>query len=264
VAAPSYAVAISGTFDAPSILFAVLTAPDEMAFKRLLGRHVPLRHVKGLKALRAHQAATLETAWAEVAQRWPGAAASPPYWAVAWPGGRALARQLLQEPEEIRGLRVLEIGCGGAVAAIAAAQSGAAEVTAVDIDPLACLAARANAAANGVSLKVLQVDMLAGSGDQRWDLILAADLWYERFFAHRVSSWLHERAADGCRVLLADLGRAFLPRKGLLELARIDLIDSLGTEQGSDLCVRICQVTPPTLQDLRVSAESTVAHQACV
>lgn len=159
---------------------------------------------------------------------------------------------------------MLELGCGGAVAAITAAQSGAAEVTAVDIDPLACLAARENAAANGVSVKVLQVDMLAGTVEDHWDLILAADLWYERFFAHRVSAWLRDRAFAGREVLLADLGRAFLPRQGLRELARIELTDFLGTEQGSQLCARICQFMPALQPDLRVSAEVAGAHQACV
>jgi predicted nicotinamide N-methyase len=223
-----------------------------------------MKPVQGLPELRAHQAASLEAAWVAVSRHWPSAGVSPPYWAVAWPGGRALAQHLLGDPEGQRGRRVLELGCGGAVAAIAAARAGAADVTAVDIDPLACLAARANAAANGVRLEVLQSDLLGGSGGERWDLILAADLWYERFFAHRVSAWLRDRAADGCQVLLADLGRAFLPRRGLRELARIELTDCLGTEQGEGLCVRICQVMPEPRQDLRVSAESAVAHQACV
>jgi len=242
----------------------MLTASDELAFARIRRRHAPLKPVQGLQGLQAHQSETLETVWSAVSQRLPGAGIPPPYWAVAWPGGRALANHIRTETQGLQGRRVLELGCGGAVAAIAAAQSGAVEVTAVDIDPLACLAARANAQANAVRLEVLQADLLEGPVEERWDVILAADLWYERFFAHRVSAWLRDRAAAGARVLLADLGRAFLPHQGLREIGRIELKDRLGTEQGTNLSVRICQIEAAPRPDSRVSAESAVAHQACV
>lgn len=242
----------------------MLNEADKLTFTEILRRQVPLRPVRGVRGLLAHQSATLERAWLEVSRRLPSLGVLPPYWAVAWPGGRALAHHVRTAPAVVRGRRVLEIGCGGAIAAIAAAQCGAAEVTAVDIDPLACLAARQNAAVNEVSLEVLHLDMLDAQVEDRWDLILAADLWYERFFAHRVSAWLRDRACAGCEVLLADLGRAFLPRQGVRELARIELTDVLGTEQGSKMCVRICQVIPAPRPELRVCAGSTVAHQACV
>jgi ribosomal protein L11 methyltransferase len=49
--------------------------------------------------------------------------------------------------------RVLDYGCGSGILAIAAALHGAREVTAVDIDPAAVEATRANARANGVALQ---------------------------------------------------------------------------------------------------------------
>jgi len=49
--------------------------------------------------------------------------------------------------------RVLDYGCGSGILAIAAALHGAREVTAVDIDPAAVEATRANARANGVALE---------------------------------------------------------------------------------------------------------------
>ena len=48
------------------------------------------------------------------------------------------------------GMRVLDLGCGSGILAIAAAKLGAARVLALDIDPNAVRAARENAAANGV------------------------------------------------------------------------------------------------------------------
>ncbi|MDH3755409.1 MAG: 50S ribosomal protein L11 methyltransferase [Acidimicrobiia bacterium] len=48
------------------------------------------------------------------------------------------------------GRRVIDVGCGSGVLGIAAAMLGAAHVTAIDTDPNAVAATRANAAANGV------------------------------------------------------------------------------------------------------------------
>jgi ribosomal protein L11 methyltransferase len=56
---------------------------------------------------------------------------------------------------------VLDIGCGSGVLAIAAAKLGHAPVVAVDSDEDAVEATRANAAANGVSVDVRQLDALA-------------------------------------------------------------------------------------------------------
>jgi ribosomal protein L11 methyltransferase len=53
------------------------------------------------------------------------------------------------------GVSVLDYGCGSGVLAIAAKRLGAARVAAVDIDPRALQAARANAQANRVEIEVL-------------------------------------------------------------------------------------------------------------
>jgi len=67
---------------------------------------------------------------------------------------------------------VVDVGCGSGVLAIAAARLGFAPVTAVDSDELAVAAARANAAANGVSIDVRAFDALA-QGLPAADLVLA-------------------------------------------------------------------------------------------
>ncbi|WP_254075288.1 50S ribosomal protein L11 methyltransferase, partial [Pseudomonas aeruginosa] len=68
-------------------------------------------------------------------------------------------------------------GRGSGVAAIAAARAGAAEVVACDLDPLALAASRANAELNGVELSY-SADFFAE--DDRFDLILVADVLYDR------------------------------------------------------------------------------------
>jgi ribosomal protein L11 methyltransferase len=65
--------------------------------------------------------------------------------------------------------RVLDYGCGSGILAIGAAKFGARDIDAVDIDPAAVQATRANAAANGVSLHCGQPDHARG----RYALVLA-------------------------------------------------------------------------------------------
>lgn len=59
---------------------------------------------------------------------------------------------------DLAGTRVVDVGCGTGVLAIAAARSGA-EVVAIDIDPRAVAVARANAARNGAAVDVREGDV---------------------------------------------------------------------------------------------------------
>src|SRR5215470_1231873 len=141
----------------------------------------------------------------------------PPYWAFAWPGGQAIARQLLDEPALVAGRRVLDFAAGSGLAAIAAAKAGAAAVEAAEIDPLAGAAIALNAAANGVAIAWREADLVGG--DERWDVVLAGDICYERPMAKRVMPWLRRLAGEGCLVLMGDPGRSYLPDRGLARIA---------------------------------------------
>lgn len=165
-----------------------------------------------------HLARDLDALWAEQERRVgrPGLAA--PFWGVAWPGGQALARYLLDHPDAVAGRSVLDLGSGSGLVAIAAAKAGARAVEAADTDAFARAAIAANASLNQVALATLGEDLIGAPS--RWDVVLAADLWYERFLAGRATAWLRELAAGGTRVLLGDRGRAFFPRQGLQELQR--------------------------------------------
>ena len=102
--------------------------------------------------------------------------AEPAYWSFCWASGQALASYLLATPELVRGRRVLDFGCGSGVVAIAAMLAGACEAIACDLDPDARAATLANAALNGVSVRVCD------HWQQRpaeLDLILAADVLYD-------------------------------------------------------------------------------------
>jgi len=138
----------------------------------------------------------------------------PPYWAFAWAGGQGLARYLLDQPEAVRGKRVLDIAAGSGLQGIAAMKAGAASVEAAEVDAYAAAAIGLNAALNGVAVTV-RLEDLVGRPNPGWDVVLAGDICYEHALALRVSTWLTGLARDGALVLLGDPGRTYLPRCGL-------------------------------------------------
>lgn len=142
----------------------------------------------------------------------------PPYWAFAWVGGQALTRWLLDNPEQVRGKRVLDFAAGCGLSAIGAALAGASAAEAAEIDGFSIAAIRLNAAANNVAVEVI-CDDIVGQPNRGWDVVVAGDVCYERPMAERVFAWLRRLAADGVQVLMADPGRNYLPTHGLLRLA---------------------------------------------
>jgi ribosomal protein L11 methyltransferase len=75
-------------------------------------------------------------------------------------GAHATTRLCLELLLDVEPGALLDLGCGSGVLAIAAAKLGFDPVTALDDDPAAVEAARANAEANGVHIAVEQADVL--------------------------------------------------------------------------------------------------------
>jgi predicted nicotinamide N-methyase len=154
-------------------------------------------------------------------------ALQPPYWAFAWPGGQALARHVLDNPDLVAGKRVLDFAAGGGIASIACARASALSVEAAEIDDFACSAIRMNAAVNGVGVRAVEGDVVGCPC--RWDVILCGDVCYEAPMTGHILPWLREMAREA-EVWIADPGRAYLPNSGLLEVGRYRVPTSLELE----------------------------------
>jgi predicted nicotinamide N-methyase len=188
---------------------------------------------------------------------------APPFWAFPWAGGQGLARYVLDHPETVAGRRVLDVAAGSGLVAIAAAKAGARTVTAGDIDENALAAITLNAAANGTpQVTARNVDLatagLAGAGLSTGppdaagqgpsgekahgpdggtasgavlssgvlrapDVVLAADVFYQRDLAAMALRFLQAARAAGATVLAADPSRAFVPRAELTPLLTYEI-----------------------------------------
>lgn len=167
--------------------------------------------------IRLQTAGSIVALWEERSSR-----ADIPYWAAPWAGGLALARHVLDRPELVRGRSVLDVGTGSGLVAIAAARAGASRVRAIDVDPEALVAARANAIMNGVALELVEGDPFEGATVDD-DVVLIGDLFYEARLAARALAWLRAQAGAGRDVLAGDPGRSYAPRDAVEVVARYEV-----------------------------------------
>ena len=142
---------------------------------------------------------------------------APPFWAFPWAGGQALARYVLDHPGTVRSRPVLDAASGSGLVAIAAAKAGAVSVTGGDIDQNAIAAIGVNATANGAAVTARAFDFAADDAGGA-EVILAADVFYQRELAELALRFLRSVARSGVDVLVADPGRAFLPAASLTPL----------------------------------------------
>ncbi len=195
-----------------------------------------------LPGLRLHLATEITPIWqaSEAFLRQHGM--EPPFWAFAWPGGQALGRAIRDAPAMVQGKRVLDFAAGCGIAGIIAAQCGAALVEAAEIDPLAVAAIGMNAALNGVAITALGEDVVGSAC--RWEVILAGDVCYEAPMTAHILPWLRAMAAAGAEVLVADPGRAYLPREGMQALSSHAVPTSLELEDRAERVVTIARLLP--------------------
>jgi predicted nicotinamide N-methyase len=193
-------------------------AADHAAFVR---GHTTIMTVPAVPELRLHLSTDAIALWERTETELGQTDRQPPFWGFAWPGGQGLARYLLDHSAVVTGRTVLDLGSGSGLAAIAAAVAGARSVLASDVDPLAIAAIGLNAAINKVTIATVG-DVFDGDGSDA-DVVLAADIWYEKRLAARALGLLLRARARGAIVLASDVGRAYLPHDRMRELAAYDI-----------------------------------------
>ncbi len=102
-----------------------------------------------------------------------------PYWAELWASGVTLAGVVAER--DVRGLSVLELGCGLGLPSVVAALGGA-DVLAADWAPEALDVTRRNAERNGARVETMLVDWTKPEAlleRAPFDLVLCADVLYE-------------------------------------------------------------------------------------
>lgn len=131
-----------------------------------------------------------------------------PYFAMIWASAESLTVRILAGPS-LTGLHVLDLGCGLGICGLAAAARGA-QVTGFDWETRAVEIANESAAAQ----PVLAARCAFIAGDWRtpppmgpFDLIIGADLLYERRNGPAVAAFLARHLKPGAEAWIADPGR---------------------------------------------------------
>lgn len=205
-----------------------------------ISSHTDLTCPSDCPEIKLHLATEITPMWMATENFLEKNALPPPFWAFAWAGGQALARFVLDHPERVRGKRVLDFAAGSGLVAIAAAKAGAAEVWTAEIDPIANIAIRLNAEANGVDLGIISENVLE-KNETPWDVVLAGDVCYEKPMAELVLAFLLRCKASGAAVFMGDPGRAYLPQSGMNAKAHYTIACTLELEDRTSRDVTIYQ-----------------------
>lgn len=168
-----------------------------------------------------------------------------PYFGVLWPAARALAGELVRRGSELRGVRVLELGCGLALPSLVAAKLGA-RVTATDLHPDVPAFLARNLAHNDLAPRAIEyheLDWRAVELASEFELVIGSDILYEAGHPLPVARALAARVAPGGRILLADPARAYLQ-------ACLDELRRLGWRAREEV-VAVADPSPDRAGDVR-------------
>jgi ribosomal protein L11 methyltransferase len=127
------------------------------------------------------------------------------------------------------GMRVLDVGTGSGILSIAAAKLGAGPVLALDIDPIAVRAARANVAANKVK-HIVNVE--PGS----WPTLEPQDQAFDIVLVNILAETIVELLNEGLIRCLREVGLIVV--SGLIESQEAMVVEALGA-QGVDIIERL-------------------------
>lgn len=123
-----------------------------------------------------------------------------------WPSARVLADAM--QARDLRGMRILEIGCGLALPSLVAHRRHA-DVTASDHHPLTERFLLENLRLNALPpLSYCTGDWsVLNPALGRFDLIMGSDVLYERHQPHMLMDFIDAHSAPGAQVMIVDPGR---------------------------------------------------------
>ncbi|QKF82945.1 class I SAM-dependent methyltransferase [Halarcobacter ebronensis] len=125
---------------------------------------------------------------------------------VVWPASEVLAKYI--KDYDVRGKRVLEIGCGIALSSHLL-NSKNVDITATDYHPEVESFLNYNSALN--NLKNIPFERTSWSDEDdtlgKFDLIIGSDILYERWHIEELSSFVSKHAKKKCEIIISDPGR---------------------------------------------------------
>ena len=125
---------------------------------------------------------------------------------ILWPSGILLAEIVASETYD--GMRILEVGCGVALASLVLKSRGY-EVTASDYNSFAGELLRENASLNSISaLKFLKLSWQDAYVDEPYDVIIGSDVLYEPGCANEICEFLTSALKPTGTAIFVDPGRA--------------------------------------------------------
>jgi predicted nicotinamide N-methyase len=129
-----------------------------------------------------------------------------PYWAELWDSAIGIAQCLIRRLDRSKPLNVLDLGCGMGLAGTVAARLGM-KVLFADLEPPALLFAQLNSLADAAQVRTRRLNWQRDRLDEAFDLILGADILYERKQWDFLEPFWRMHLAPGGSVLLGEPGR---------------------------------------------------------
>lgn len=132
-----------------------------------------------------------------------------PYWAELWDSAIGIARHLADNPSrfDLRRCWVLDLGCGMGLSGAAAAGLGA-RVLFADLESPALLFARLNSLPWRRRVRTRQLNWQRDRLNERFDLIIGADILYEKAQWPYLEAFWRAHLNDAGTVLLGEPGRS--------------------------------------------------------
>jgi len=129
-----------------------------------------------------------------------------PYWAELWDSALGIGQLLVRRRAEFAGRAAMDLGCGMGLAGAVAARIGM-RVLFADLEPPALLFAQLNSLPDAPRVRTRRLNWQTDRLDERFDLILGADILYERKQWDFLEPFWRGHLAGGGIVLLGEPGR---------------------------------------------------------